>query len=167
VQAPAISATYVRIDSTTLGNWKGVYGSQGEYVAGDSLTDPSFATLSSNGYAYEWASSSTSSQNLDRESSGRIGSMLYAAGQLQVGVDLTDGKVHQVAFYIPDQNVYTSQYETVAAYNATTGALLSSQVVNSGTGGKYVVFNVTGNVAFTFTPVSGSYGAIGGFFIDP
>jgi subtilase family serine protease len=168
VAASANSATYVRTDSTTLGNWKGVYGTQGEYIAGDSLTDPSFATLTSNGYVYTWATSSTSTQNLQRDnSSGRIGSMLYAPGQLQVGVDLTDGKTHQIAFYIPDWNSLTSQYETVAAYDGTTGAELSSQTVNTGTGGKYLVFNITGNVLFTFTPTSGTYGVIGGFFLDP
>jgi hypothetical protein len=161
------SATYVRTDSTTLGNWKGVYGTQAEYVAGDSLTDPSYATLTTNGSVYEWASNSSSSQYLDRASSGRIGSMLYAAGQLQIGVDLTDGKAHQVAFYIADQNIYQAQSEVVAAYDATTGALLSTQTINVSTGGKYAVFKVSGNVTFKFTPTGGSYGTVGGFFIDP
>ncbi|MDB5171895.1 MAG: hypothetical protein JWN51_668 [Phycisphaerales bacterium] len=167
VRAPANSARYVRTDSTTLGNWKGAYGTQGEYVAGDSFTAPSYATISSNGYVYTWASSSTSAQNLQRAGSGRIGSMLYASGQLQVGVNITDGRTHRIAFYVPAWNTYTSQYETIAAFDGTSGAQLSSQTVNSGTGGKYVVFNVTGNVNFTFTPMAGYYGAIGGFFLDP
>ncbi|MDB5334080.1 MAG: hypothetical protein JWP03_5231 [Phycisphaerales bacterium] len=165
VQASANSAGYVRTDSTTLGNWKGVYGTQGEYVAGDSYTAAPYASISSNGSVYTWASSSTSAQNLLRASSGRIGSMLYASGQLQVGVNITDGRTHRIAFYVPAWNTYTSQYETVAAFDGTSGAQLSSQTVNSGTGGKYVVFNVSGNVTFTFTPTSGYYGAIGGFFL--
>lgn len=167
--APANSATYVRTDSTTLGNWKGAYGSQGEYVAGDSYTAPSYASITSNGYTYVWNSSSTSGQDLQRAAStGRIGSMLYASRQLQVGVNVTDGHTHQVAFYIPAWNTWTAQYESVAAYDTTSGALLSSQTVNTGTGGKYVVFNVSGNVTFTFAPASsGYYGVIGGLFLDP
>src|SRR6185312_2284949 len=171
VQAvPTNSARLVRTDSTTLGNWKGVYGTQGEYVAGDSYTAPSFASITSNGSTYVWSSSNTNVQNLLKNSSStsRIGSMLYAYGQLQVGVNVTDGRTHQVAFYIPTWNTYTAQYESVAAYNTTTGALLSSATVNTGTGGKYVVFNITGNVTFTFGPASsGYYGVIGGLFLDP
>ncbi|HEY1685969.1 MAG TPA: hypothetical protein VGG19_14485 [Tepidisphaeraceae bacterium] len=167
VTTPANSAVYVRTDSTTLGNWKGVYGTQGEYVPGDSLTDPSYATLTTNGYVYEWASNSSSSQYVNRASSGRIGSMLYAAGTLQIGIDLTDGKTHQVAFYIADQNIYQAQSEVVAAYDGKTGALLSTQTINASTGGKYAVFKVSGNVVFKVTAVGGSYGTVNGFFIDP
>ncbi|HWE92329.1 MAG TPA: hypothetical protein VG269_00005 [Tepidisphaeraceae bacterium] len=166
VQTSANSASYVRTDSTTLGNWKGVYGTQGEYVAGDSYTAPSFASIGSNGSVYTWAASSTSTQNLQRLGTGRIGSMLYASGQLQISVKISDGKTHRIAFYVPAWNTYTSQYETVAALDGTSGAQLSSQTVNSGTGGKYVVFNVSGNVTFTFTPTSGYYGAVGGIFLD-
>lgn len=162
------SAKYVRTDSTTHGNWKGVYGTQGEYVAGDSYTAPSYASLTTNGSTYTWASNSTSAQYLQRASSGRIGSMLYATSQLQLGVTITDGQTHQVAFYLPAKNTWSAQYENVAAYDTTTGALLSSQTVNTGTGGQYVVFNVSGNVTFNFTPASaGYYGIISGFFFDP
>lgn len=160
------SATYVKTDSTTLGNWKGVYGSSGEYVAGDSLTDPSYATLTTNGNVYEWASNSSSSQYLARKASGRIGAMLYAAGTLQIGVNLTDGKTHQVAFYLADQTIYQAQTEVVSAYDAKTGALLSTQTINLASGGKYAVFKMSGNVTFKFTPSGGSYGNVGGFFID-
>jgi hypothetical protein len=172
VQAPATStnsARFVRTDSTTLGNWKGVYGSQGEYVAGDSYTAPSYANITSNGYTYVWNSSSTNGQYLQRAAStSRIGSMLYAYGQLQVGVNVTDGRTHQVAFYVPAWNTWSAQYESVAAYDTASGALLSSQTVNTGTGGKYVVFNVSGNVTFAFAPASsGYYGVVSGLFLDP
>ena len=40
------SATFVRTDTTTQGNWRGVYGREGYAVANDATALPSYATLS-------------------------------------------------------------------------------------------------------------------------
>ena len=100
VVTPAGTASYIGTDFNTEGNWKGPYGSQGEYIVNDSKTLPSYATLSTSGSAVTYASSSSSFSALQRQASGRIASALTASGSVSLGLNLTDADVHRIDVYL-------------------------------------------------------------------
>ncbi len=57
-QPPGGTATFLRIDATTQGNWKGQYGKDGYSIANDSTTYPAYATVSvSPSATYTWTNS--------------------------------------------------------------------------------------------------------------
>ena len=60
--APTSSATasLVKTDTTTQGNWIGTYGSQGYNVIGNAASYPTYATVTPTGQStYTWAASTT------------------------------------------------------------------------------------------------------------
>ena len=98
------SASLVRTDTTTQGNWIGTYGSQGYdlFTAGSSL--PSYATVTDTGAnPYTWDSNTTDPRALQTVSgTGRVASCLYSPTSFTVDVDLTDGQMHDLALYFLD-----------------------------------------------------------------
>ncbi|MDT4896290.1 MAG: hypothetical protein QOH25_1367, partial [Acidobacteriota bacterium] len=57
-QAGGNSATYVRTDTTTQGNWKGTYGAEGYNVINDLVSYPAYAQVTPSGnLSYTWAAS--------------------------------------------------------------------------------------------------------------
>ncbi len=60
VVLPGSTATFLKEDTTTQGNWIGTYGSQGYDVIGNSASLPGYATITPAGQAtYTWAASTT------------------------------------------------------------------------------------------------------------
>src|SRR4051794_26181658 len=47
--ANAATATYLQTDTTTLGNWKGVYGQDGNVIAQHSVMVPGYAAFNTGG----------------------------------------------------------------------------------------------------------------------
>jgi len=131
---------------------------------GDTL--PSSALTSTTGLAYTWAASTTNAvapQNLG--GTGRVAAEWYGQPSLDFDLNLTDGAEHQVALYVLDYDGQ-NRTESVQVLNASTQAVLASETVSSFTGGDYVVFDVTGNVIFRITKVSGGSAALTGVFLD-
>jgi YD repeat-containing protein len=54
------AASFVKMDTTTQGNWHGVYGADGYNVIGDQASNPSYVTPVASGQSlYTWASSTS------------------------------------------------------------------------------------------------------------
>ena len=163
------AASFVATDSTTKGSWQGTYGSQGADVIGGSNSLPSYAALTTTGAsAWTWASTTTdpraplsSSTSTNRNASG-----LYSASSLSVGLNLTDGQQHQVALYLLDWDSQ-NRSENVEVFDSNTGKMLANQSVSNFNGGKYLEFNVSGNVYFRLTGTGGPNAMLNGLFIDP
>ena len=98
------SATFVKQDTTTQGNWIGTYGLQGYDVINNTSSLPSYATITPAGESSDtWASNSTDPRALQYASgSGRIAACWYATKSFTVDVDLTDGKTHDLELYFVD-----------------------------------------------------------------
>ena len=68
--ASGASATFMQVDTTTRGNWKNSYGSEGYNVIGDSASTPQYAEVAASGaQLYTWASSTAAPQALQKMSS--------------------------------------------------------------------------------------------------
>ena len=165
-------ATYIRLDTTTLGTWTGKYGSNGYSIANDTnKTVPSYATLSFTGDAqYTWSTTTTSTSALQvlSGSSSRIASCYYSATSFNINLNLTDGNTHQIALYLlDDQNGGTGRAETVSILNASTNAVLTSESFSSFQNGEYAVWNISGNVIIRVTRTTGVNAVVSGIFFDP
>jgi hypothetical protein len=116
------TASLIRTDTTTQGNWTGQYGADGYSVVGGSTTLPSYGTFSINGNSfYEWQGPSTYGQpgttdprapQVRSGDSDRVAAADSSDSSFNYAVTITDGNVHQVAFYLLDWD-QQSRAETV------------------------------------------------------
>ena len=154
-------------DTTTQGNWVGTYGAVGYNVIGDSSSYPSYAVVTASGQSETtYASSTTEPVALQspENPSNRVAAVWYSATSFQVGVDLTDGNSRQVSLYVYDW--YDQGFsEQINVLNATTGTVLNSQTVSNFSAGEYLTWNVSGNVTFKITMLTGGDAVMSGLFI--
>lgn len=169
--APAVTtsgavASFVRTDTTTAGNWHGVYGAGGFSAFDDAASPPSYATLSPSGQsAYTWQKPSTDARSLfdGPTVSTRTAACYYAANSFTLDLNLTDGQSHQVALYMLNFDGL-NRAQTVQVTDASTGAVLDMRSVTSFTSGQWLVWNITGHVKITLTNAGGINAVASGIF---
>ena len=106
VNPDVASATLLKQDAATQGNWIGAYGSQGYNIIGNATSYPGFATVTpANQSTSTWAASTTSPQALQTVTgTGGIAACWYSSTSFTVNVSLTDGQAHDLALYAVDWN---------------------------------------------------------------
>lgn len=165
------SASLVRLDPSTQGTWTGLYGAQGYNVVDGGSSVPNYASMSITGSqpAYDW-SGVTGPQDLQVSpgSSTTVAACDYSSSSFTVNVNISDLIGHQVALYLLDGDD-KGRTETVQAFNALTGAVLTpATTVSNFSGGVYLVYNMSGDVNFVITNGSGSTNCVlSGVFFDP
>jgi streptogramin lyase len=163
------TAAFLAKDSTTQGNWKGVYGSQGYNVINSGVSYPSYATVTpASKLTYTWAASTSVPQALQDAppATSRIAAAWYASTSLTVDVDLTDGQSHDIELYLLDYDS-TSRSEQIVVSDASTHAVLSTQIVSSFHGGVYMNYTISGKVLITLTKTGANNAVLSGLFFDP
>ncbi|MBI3832152.1 MAG: PQQ-binding-like beta-propeller repeat protein [Planctomycetes bacterium] len=168
------AAKFVKIDETTAGNWKTVYGSEGAVVAGDANTSaaPKCANVTplNKNDGIPWAPNREDPRYLVKTGAAkdRTVTSWTAPEQFEIGVEITDGKEHQVALYVLSWGKATEL--TVEAVDADTGAVLDTQSVKDFVKGKYLLWNVKGQIALRIASViqqEGTCAIASGVFLDP
>ena len=161
------TASFVGTDTTTQGNWKGVYGSDGYNVIGDTTSYPAYAQVTAAGAtAYVWASQSTDPRALLRGvTTGRIAATWYSATSFTVDVNLTDGNPHRVALYNLDWDT-TARAQRIDILDASSGSVLDSRSVTNFHGGQYLVWTLSGHVTIRITMTAGYNAVLSGLFFD-
>ena len=121
INTTVTSASLIKQDATTKGNWIGVYGSQGYNVIGDTPLNPTYATITPVGQStFTWASSTTDTRALQNPGgSGRIAAAWYSSTSFTIDVNVTDGHLHALELYLLDY-VNAGRVETVTLSSATT-----------------------------------------------
>jgi hypothetical protein len=162
------TASFLKTDSTTQGTWTGTYGADGYLVANAASNLPSYATLTlpSGLPNYTWNSSTGETRALQTGSgsSSRIAACDYSnSSSFTLNLNMSDGKAHQVAFYVLDYDA-RGRAETITITNASTGAVLDTESVSNFTQGKYLVWSLSGNVNVTFTNAGGLNEVVSGVF---
>ncbi len=161
------SAKLVKTDTTTIGNWKNVYGADGYTVIGDTAKAASYATMTASGKSdWTWSTSDSNPNSLQTAaSSTRIAACWYTAGTMSADLNITDGKVHQIALYCTDWD-NLGRAQKVEIVDAATGAVLDSQSLSGFAGGRYLVWNVSGHVTIRVTRTAGNNAVVEGLFFD-
>lgn len=163
----AATASFVRFDSTTQGNWKGIYGVQGYNIVDDSASYPSYAQVSALGQnSHVWAASTSDVRGLQKVvPNDRLAASWFSPTTFTIDVGLNDGLTHQVALYCIDWDG-NGRSQMIDVVDASTNALLDSRSVSAFSGGEYMVWNLTGHVKLNFTRVGGANSVISGIYFD-
>jgi len=172
--AQASSATYLTTDTSTQGNWKGIYGGDGYNVAGDvssnNPSDPSYAATNISGASTKLISANSTDVRALKAalpaSTTRVAAYLYSSTALTLDVNVTDQNPHNIALYMADWTG-NSLTQTVTIKDAVTGATLSSKPVSAFTNGEYLVWRIQGHVSISIAKSGTSTTAVlGGIFYD-
>jgi subtilisin family serine protease len=160
------TASFISLDTTTQGNWRGAYGSQGYTVAGDATLNPAYVTPAMNNAAFHtWAASTSDVRALQRASGpDRVAATWYQTTSFTVDLLFTDANTHRVAIYCVDWDGYGPRSQTVQVLNADTNAVLDTRLVSSFTGGQYLVWNVSGRIRIRVTSLATNAVVEGVFF---
>jgi len=163
------SATFIGTDVATKGNWRGVYGADGYAILNDSTGYPAYAQVTPSGQqSYVWAAQpDTDARALQRATTGRIAACWYSPGlvgsSFSVDVNLTDGAAHRVALYLLDWD-NNGRVVRIDVLDAATQQVLSTQNVQSFSGGTYLVWNLQGHVSVRLTSTGGTNAVLSGIF---
>lgn len=167
--APAATATFVREDRTTQGNWRSVYGLEGYSIANDGVTLPSSLNFSFSNTVqyYTWTTNTSDVRALQNHANngGRVAPAYYSTTSFDGRFDFTDGQEHQVAFYFLDWDSGGVRTAQVQVIEADTGRILETRNIASYHLGAYLVWKVKGSVVFRFKNTGPHNVAFGGFFI--
>jgi hypothetical protein len=149
----AASANYLGIDTTTKGNWKGVYGQDGNVIAQHSVQAPTYSTFDTRNVSlYLLDLWSTDPRSLLKflysySASERIASFFHSASYLDIIVSATDNQPHRVALYFCDWT-YIGRSVTVETRDYATDALFDTRQLTDYTGGVYLIYSYNGGVYF-------------------
>lgn len=164
------TATYVKTDAATKGNWAGVYGADGyQIVQVDTLT-PAYATVTPSGNSsFNWGGVSGMSP-YEASSPTTPDPWIWYGTTIDIDVAISDGNEHQLAFYY-FQNDGNSRTLTVEVLDMDAGAaVLDTRTIGGGaalqTAPVYLVWNCTGHVKVR-TTVSGLNAILSAYFFDP
>lgn len=128
---------------------------------------PSYAEVAVQGSkGFVWASSTTDPRALQRADSGRIAATRYGETSFTVDVRFGDGQSHRVSLYFVDWN-NTGRSQRIDVLDASSGQVLDSQTIANFSGGRYLTWNVKGQVRFVITNLQGSNAVLSGIFFDP
>jgi hypothetical protein len=168
-KAPAASqAMFLRADSTTRGNWRGVYGAEGFELANRRGKAPACGVVTiGKSAAHTWEAATEDPRALQFGfGEDRIASAWYSESEtsLEIDVNLIDGKRHQVAIYVLDWDGQGIA-EQVQILDPATEAVLDTQYVSNASSGVYLVWWLAGIVKIRVAALSGSNAAISGVFL--
>ena len=158
------SAVFVGVDSSTQGTWQGVYGSDGYNVVNDLANYPAYAQVTQNVPTYTWTPSTSDVRALQKGTNpaDRIAATWYGYS-FSIDLNITDGKTHQVGFYVLDWDS-GGRTETLEVHDAVTDALLDTRTVASFQNGQYVLWNISGHVTVRVAVTAGTNAVISGVF---
>jgi len=161
---PSSQVSFAGLDTSTLGNWKSMYGSQGYDIVGDGNTNTPTTVGPSGQGSYTWAGSTTDVRALQKSSaSDRIAATWFSGGSFTIDINLTDGSTHQVAVYCLDWD-YQSRSQTITVVDAVSGAVMDSRSISGFGNGAYLVWNIKGHVRLQVTRTAGPNAVLSGVF---
>src|SRR5207302_1638256 len=92
------SASFIAVDATTHGSWKGTYGADGYNTINDRTTYPSYAQVgASSQLSYVWNASTNDLRGLQKVATNdRLAATWYATTFFTIDLNFSDGAAHKV-----------------------------------------------------------------------
>jgi hypothetical protein len=155
------TAGFVRLDTTTGGSWRGVYGLDGYTIIGNNASAPSYGTATPAGNnTYVWSGSTGEARAQKASRHDRIAACWYSGGVFTIDVNFGDASQHQFAIYMLDWDYYgggrTQRVEILDANNN----VLDTRMVSGFAGGQYLVWNLSGHVTIRVTNTNPNANAV-------
>jgi uncharacterized protein (TIGR03437 family) len=162
---PPASVSFVKLDTSTRGNWKNVYGGDGYNTVNDIVQYPSWAQVGVTGYTSPtWMSSTSDTRALQKANANdRVAARWESSSFFAIDVNFTDGQTHQVALYGLDWDG-NNRSQRVDVVDHATNALLDSRTISSFNGGQYLVWNVRGRVKLIVTKTGAKTAVVSGIY---
>jgi outer membrane protein assembly factor BamB len=173
------AATFVKMDETTSGSWKGVYGAQGAVIAGDATAVSKCAVVTVktlNPGATPWAvvgsTNDTRAVQKSGEAKDRVAAcwtVAHPAAYYQIDIEFTDEKEHQVALYCLDWDKAGGggRSMTVEVWDPWRNVVLADkQTIKEFSNGKYLIWNLKGHVALHLQGSNWYNAVASGVFFD-
>jgi Divergent InlB B-repeat domain/NHL repeat len=161
----ASSATFLSKDTTTQGNWPGVYGADGYSLPNvSSQVIPTYASLAiANQDNYTWDTTTTDPRGLEiPNSSNRIASAWYSDVSFNFDVNVGSAS-HEFSIYALDWDL-KGRSETIQILDQKTGAPLDTETISNFGSGVYLSWNITGHVEIVVTVAGGANSVVNGVF---
>lgn len=167
VAGPQAGVRYVGTDTTTSGNWLGAHGLNGHLVINAATNLPANVTVTPSGHAaHTWASTTSDTRALWRpDASSRIAACWFSGTQFELALSVPHQPAHRLAFYVLDWN--SDRADQITARNTATGQNLDVRGVDLFTSGKYMVYDVVGQVTFRFANIGAINAVLSGLFFAP
>jgi hypothetical protein len=158
------SATFVRMDAQTSGLWPLEFGADGTWIATQTPMLPeNIAVTVASGTPVTWEENSTQSRALI----GITGTNRVAAGwsgePLSLNLNIPRGTPRRMALYFVDWNRLGATQE-ISIRDANTATNLDTRSIDQFGDGKYVVYDLEGNVTITISSPEGPVVLSGIFF---
>jgi hypothetical protein len=164
VSALAKRVVFVGTDTTTQGNWKGVYGQDGYQVILDATNYPPTVTVTPSGKTDNtWTNSTTDVRALQRGGADRIAASWYSGTNFDIAVTQNDGVPHRIALYCLDWDT-TTRSQTFDIKDSVSGTVLDSRSITNFDAGKYLVWDIVGDVTIRITNTGPSNAVLSGIF---
>lgn len=164
------SATFIKTDITTQGNWKGKYGSDGYNIINDVVNNPSYAQVTSGGNnSYTWTASTSDVRALQKAATttDRLAACWYSSSYFTLDVNITDGQTHQIGLYALDWDGNNGRAQQIDILDAVSNTVLDSRSVSAFSSGKYLIWHISGHVVIKLTSTGIYNSVISGIFFDP
>jgi hypothetical protein len=167
---PETYARFLRRDTTTKGNWRSVYGTEGFILLNHQGTGqdvknlpPYLSSYNHTGAHYVWNKSTADPRALMNLSGTRVAATAYSNTIFNLTLSARDLSSHLLALYFVDWNT-TARAQTVTLYDATTNAILDERPLSLFNGGFYYIYEVQGSVRIQLRRTAGANAVLSGVF---
>jgi len=156
-------------DSSTMGNWQGTYGTDGEMVVNGPQLSPlaSYGTFNAvqNASQYVWVTN-TSDTRAPETGNGSTGTRTAATWfGSTFDFDITFDSPQQFELYALDWDS-GGRSETITIVDPSNNAVLDTETVSSFSQGTYLIWNISGHVEIIVTMKNGVNAVISGAFFN-
>jgi hypothetical protein len=164
---PGAAVTFLGVNTTRRGSWKGAVGAQGHMVIGDSQQLPPYLSLAAAGKDdWLWAYETADGRALQRNSlSSRLAACWYSSGAFEVELSFNDAQSHRVALYFLDWDRAGRQQKVEVLDAATRSVLHSIDLANFGDG-SYLEYTMRGRIIVRFSRLASFNAVLSGIFFD-
>jgi GH18 family chitinase len=158
------SATFLKSDATTQGNWQGVYGADGYNVIDTAAASPAYVMPGASGQtSYVWETLTNDPRALRTPgTNNRTATTWYSGTSFSIDLNFADGKTHQFALYCLDWDS-SARAQTVQILDANN-KVLDTRTLSSFNNGLYLVWNLSGHVTVRVTQTAGANAVVSGLF---
>lgn len=161
------TALFVKTDAATQGTWKGRYGGNGFAIAGEESSYPNYAVVKFAQTTALWVASTSDPRAVQKfMAPDRIAATWYTWSTLDIDIQLTDDRLHQVAMYFLDWDS-KGRSESLELLDAVNNSVLDRRNVVDFADGKYLVWNLGGHVKVRMTRAAGPNAVVSGLFFGP
>jgi subtilisin family serine protease len=167
--APTSNGYLRGVDGTSRGNWTDKFGFDGAVVFGDTPAHPGFVNFSQSGGIFREVKRSTSDKRalyrINRAFGDRVVAYYETDGVMELDIEFTDSLAHRVTLYLVDFEK-KKRRQRIEVIDNSTNTVLSTLEVSDFKNGKYVSYDLSGDITIRITALGGRSAVVSGVFFD-